>query len=71
VGVLVTRRRHGACRAVQWDEAARRYRCGLVAETRAFLPAALRPLAPGVRRLALRLIASGVGCDSDATIEPD
>ena len=61
LGMLVSRRRHGACAALSWDEAGRRYRCGAVAEPRRFvrwLPAAL------ARRLALRWISAGRGCDS-------
>ena len=53
VGVVFSLRRAGPCRALQWDERAARYRCGLLAHR------ALRPL-------MARWIAAGQGCDSDA-----
>ncbi len=56
LGVLVSRRRHGACTALQWDAPQRRYRCGLAAGR--------SPLAA----LARRWIAAGRGCDSDAEV---
>ena len=46
-----------------------RYVCGMVAAPEMFLPQGLRWAAPGVSRFALRLIASGVGCDSDVTVD--
>lgn len=58
--------RTGACPALRWQAAAQRYACGLtMAPNEHFprLPAALVPLA---RRLALRWIAAGSGCDCDA-----
>ena len=64
LGVLVTGRRHGACAALRWHDADRRYRCTMVDAPEAAwprLPAALRgPL----MRLARRWIAAGAGCDS-------
>lgn len=61
-GVLVSRRRDGACVALRWDAAARAYRCGLVTG------------APGpLAALARRWISAGSGCDADFTVarEPD
>jgi hypothetical protein len=60
LGVVLSGRRHGACRALLWHDAERRYRCGAVAEPRRFVP-----LLPGAwtRRLALRWIAAARGCD--------
>jgi hypothetical protein len=69
VGVLVSRRRHGACRALAWSDAAARYRCGLAADPAAVLPRLPRALAPLVRRLALRWISAASGCDSDLVVE--
>jgi hypothetical protein len=76
VGMLVSRRRTGACAAVTWVEAEQRYRCGVVLAPAGHLPRWLRAL-PGQRwlergavRLALRFIAAGKGCDSDAELEP-
>lgn len=77
LGMLLSGRRHGACDALRWSPAEKRYRCGaLTAPTEvaaAALPGGLRwlhPLAVGLlRRLAARWIAAGSGCDSwlDAT----
>jgi hypothetical protein len=52
LGVLLSRRRHGACAALTWDDAGARYRCGVLASPRRW-----------VRRLAARWIAAGSGCD--------
>ncbi len=58
LGLLASRRRHGSCRALRWDEAARRYRCGLLA-------------GPAWRaRLVARWIAAGAGCDFHALAQP-
>jgi len=62
VGVLVSRRRHGACAALQWSQADQRYVCGLLAARgEGWLSRALH-------RLLSRWIAAGIGCDSD--LEP-
>ena len=55
VGRVFSLRRTGACSALRWDEAAARYRCGLMAQ-------------PALRRLVARWIAAGKGCDSDAVV---
>jgi len=55
LGVLVTGRRQGACRALRWNAAQGRYRCGLMA-------------APLVGAAVKRLISAGRGCDSDAQV---
>lgn len=57
LGVLVSRRRRGACVAVRWDAAGRHYRCNLASDERPLLAA-----------LARRWIAAGRGCDSDAEL---
>jgi len=56
--MLLSRRRRGACSALRWDEAQRRYLCGALSEPAAVLGA--RWLAP----LARRWIAAGAGCDA-------
>jgi hypothetical protein len=71
VGMLVSRRRQGACRALQWQAEASRYRCGMVVDPQRYLPRPLAALAPWVSRLTLRLIAGGKGCDSDAQVSGD
>jgi hypothetical protein len=65
VGMVVSRRRRGPCRALSWDEGEGRYRCGMASDPSRvlrWLPGALSPL---VRRLSLRWIAAARGCDSD------
>ncbi len=59
-GMLVSWRRRGACRALRWSGAERRYRCGLMQDT----AGRHTPWA----RWARRLIAAGAGCDSDAEL---
>ena len=77
LGVLLSRRRQGACVALRWHESRAQYRCGALTAPvdvmQAVLPRALQGLAnwlsPGLARLAKRWIAVGQGCDS--TVEPD
>ncbi|MFG6465888.1 hypothetical protein [Roseateles sp. BYS87W] len=56
LGVLLTRRLHGACAALQWDGT--RYRCGALDER----------AGPLRRWWVRRWIAAGQGCD--CTLEP-
>jgi Fe-S-cluster-containing hydrogenase component 2 len=67
VGMLISRKRRGACTALRWDEVGARYRCGLLTAPESFI----RPrwLARGVVRWARRMIAAGQGCDSDLALE--
>jgi hypothetical protein len=55
IGMLISRRVSGACKALRWDDRLQRYRCGFVDGSR-----------PWVAALARRWIAAGRGCDSDA-----
>lgn len=78
LGVLLSRRRRGACVAVRWRSDVHQYRCGAVSEPvdvlQQLLPLSLRRLipwlAPGLAHLATRWIAAGQGCDStvEATV---
>jgi hypothetical protein len=63
LGQLVSLRRRGACSALVWHEPGSLYRCGMVEDPRAQLRWLPRWLAPVMRRLALRWIASARGCD--------
>ena len=67
VGVLVSGRRQGACKALLWNDAESRYRCGVVSEPQRFV--APRWIAPYAARFALRMIAAGKGCDCDLEVE--
>lgn len=59
-GMLVSLKRRGACRALRWSDAERRYRCGLMQDSS-------RQRTPWARWVR-RLIAAGAGCDSDAEL---
>lgn len=79
LGRVLSGRRTGACRALRWDGSLAQYRCGAVLVPRTVLehalPPVLRwlawPLAPVLRRVALRGIAPGQGCDSSLEVQPD
>ena len=68
-GIVLTRRRHGACTALRWDDAQARYRCGLLVDPARTLGVPSWA-APAVRGLATRWIAAGAGCDSDLEPQP-
>ena len=71
LGALLSRRRTGACLALQWEADQGRYRCGVLADPGRWLPALPQRWA---RALAARWIAAGQGCDSDllaAAASPD
>ena len=61
LGMWLSRRRQGACKALDWSETDGRYRCGVLADSRRWLP--WLPAAWG-RALARRWIAAGIGCDA-------
>jgi hypothetical protein len=62
LGMVASRRRHGACAALEWAEARGHYRCGVLAQPKRWLPWLPERLA---RALVRRWIAAGRGCDSD------
>jgi hypothetical protein len=69
VGILVSGRWHGACRAVQWSDNGGRYVCGMLLAPLPILGwrgegAASRWVGRLISRLCARWIAAGVGCDS-------
>jgi len=76
LGVVLSGRRQGACKALRWNEASALYRCGAISAPAEVLQQAFHQslrglvpfLAPLLGRLARRWIAAGVGCDS--TLEP-
>lgn len=79
LGVVLSRRRQGACVAVRWHSELLQYRCGALSDPlevlHGVLPSKLSPLAPwlasGLTRLARRWIALGRGCDSTVLPERD
>ena len=77
LGVLLSRRRSGACVAVRWSDPLRQYRCGALSEPKDILlsvmPWPFLARAPGLSwALALaagRWIAINQGCDSNVELE--
>jgi len=69
VGVLVSRRRTGACAALTWHPDAGLYRCGLLADPEAVLPWLPAALAPLASRLARRWTSAASGCDSSLVVD--
>jgi hypothetical protein len=64
LGMLLSRRRFGRCRALKWDGARAVYRCGVIDQPQRWL----RWLpARWAQVLARRWIAAGAGCDSSLT----
>ncbi|MCD2512792.1 hypothetical protein [Comamonas endophytica] len=72
MGMLVSRRRTGACSALRWDDQGGHYRCGVLEDAKA------SGVAPGRwqrwrakvwLRMARRWIAAGVGCDADLRVD--
>ncbi len=55
VGIVVSLRRRGRCKALRWSAEDSRYVCGVLTSTRL----------PVLKRLITRWIAAGVGCDCD------
>jgi len=68
LGILISRRRRGACLALRWDGDACQYRCGALSEPASVLGARWVWAAPWLRRLARRWIGMGVGCDASLQV---
>ena len=66
-GMLISRRRTGACSALLWRAAGQRYHCGLITAPQQFVPALPGWMQPMFAALLRRWISAGSGCDS--TIE--
>ena len=71
LGVLVSRRRRGACAALRWSDVEQRYLCGLLSDpggvTGLTQPWAVR----AVTAVARRSIAAGIGCDASFQAQPE
>jgi len=66
--LLLFRRRRGPCPALAWDDTANRYQCDLVQAPGLHLRWLPRSWENLARRLFLRWIASGKGCDCGFTL---
>lgn len=66
VGVLVSGRRVGACRALEWRDPERRYVCGMVSAPARYLGVDHPWLSAVASAMTRRLISADSGCDSDA-----
>ncbi|MFN7695001.1 MAG: hypothetical protein ACK5O3_13280 [Burkholderiales bacterium] len=66
LGVLASRKRQGACSALEWDDAERQYRCGMLRSASTHLWGRAWPRIDGLLgRLSARWIAAGIGgCDA-------
>lgn len=65
LGVLVSRRRHGACAALVWHEPRSRYGCGVLESPARHLPLLGWLPRAWAQRWVARWIAAGRGCDAD------
>lgn len=69
VGVIVSRRRHGACAALVWSDEAGCYRCGLLGVAVAADQAWWRRWPKALwLRWARRMISAGSGCDASLEV---
>jgi hypothetical protein len=69
VALIVFRCRRGPCPALRWGNEETRYHCGLVTAPYTYLRWLPRSWIAPARRLMLRWIASGQGCDADCMVE--
>lgn len=69
MGVLVTRRLTGTCKALRWSDNDGRYLCGMVSAPGQVLPWLPAMAAPILSRPARRWIASASGCDASLVAE--
>lgn len=68
LGVLLSRSRKGACKALRWEEETKQYRCGALAAVSPQAGSVPGLVARWRVRLVRRWIAAGDGCD--CALEP-
>lgn len=76
LGVVLTGRRRGSCRALRWDAAGSLYRCGALTDAAAVLRVdhpslqgfIVSALARWLPKLAYRWVSAGSGCDCDLEV---
>jgi hypothetical protein len=66
VALVFLWQKHGACRALEWDDVQHRYHCGLLRHPSRHITSLPALLNPVFIRLSYRWIAAGKGCDSTA-----
>ena len=69
LGVLVSRRWRGRCRALVWDRTQSLYRCAMAATPALVLPWLPRASWAWVARASRRWISSASGCDATIEVE--
>jgi hypothetical protein len=69
VGMVVSRRRRGACSALEWQPMQSQYRCGMAAHPQAYLTWLPAWAVPWAQRGVLRWIAAAKGCDSTLEVQ--
>ncbi|WP_396269340.1 hypothetical protein [Ideonella sp.] len=70
LGILVSKRRQGRCRALRWDAALSLYRCGMVSHPQRLWPWLPTWARATVSRWARRWISSASGCDATLVGSP-
>ncbi len=64
VALVFLHQRRGSCKALQWDEGERRYRCGMAQTPGQYLRWLPRWSHGVMRALVLRWIAANIACDA-------
>ncbi len=63
VGMLISKRRTGACAALEWVDTESRYRCGVLINPAKYTGLQAGWMQTVTRRFAARMISAGSGCD--------
>ncbi len=69
VGMFVSRRRRGACSALEWQPDQAQYRCGMASQPQAHLTWLPAWAVPWTQYMVLRWIAAAKGCDSTLEVQ--
>lgn len=71
IGMLISRRRSGRCKALVWQDEAARYVCGVLTGSEQLGGNRWPGLRQIVRGWAARSISAGSGCDADIEVSRD
>ncbi|MFY7942744.1 MAG: hypothetical protein ACOVOX_17725 [Burkholderiaceae bacterium] len=69
VGVLISRRRTGACAALEWVDDESRYRCGMLVDPQKYTGLQAGWMQTVTRRVTHRMISAGTGCDCSLEVD--